>query len=113
MPKYSYDEEIKEVIDDILLEMPEVQPGNAFGLPGYYVNGKLFACVYESGITLKLPREKCSDLIENSDGFDTFAPLDRVMKEWVHVTKEDPTDFEKETVLIIESVNFVKNLTKK
>jgi len=112
MPKYTFDEEIKVIIDDILLEMPDVQPGNAFGLPGYYVNSKLFACVYESGITLKLPKEKCSKLIESSDGFDAFAPLGRVMKEWIHITKENPAEFEEETGLMIESINFVKNLAK-
>ena len=112
MPKFSYDEEIKEIIDDILLEIPEVEPGHAFGLPGYYVNGKLFASVYESGLTLKLPKEKCSDLIERVDGFDAFAPLGNIMKEWAHLTKEDPNDFENEIELMIESMNFVKTISK-
>ncbi|MHA2255158.1 MAG: hypothetical protein ACXAAM_03715 [Candidatus Heimdallarchaeaceae archaeon] len=112
MPKFSFDEEIKEIIDDILLEIPEVEPGHAFGLPGYYVNGKLFASVYESGLTLKLPKEKCSDLIERVDGFDAFAPLGNAMKEWVHITKEDPNDFENDIELMIESLNFVKVISK-
>lgn len=112
MPKFSYDEEIKEIIDDILLEIPDIEPGHVFGMPGYYINGKLFASVYESGLTLKLPKAKCSDLIEKIDGFDAFAPLGNTMKEWVHLTKEDPTDFENEIKLMIESMNFVRELSK-
>ena len=45
MLKFSFDKEIKEILDDILLEIPEVKPGNAFGLPGYYINGN-FSLVF-------------------------------------------------------------------
>ena len=113
MPKSSYDKEIKTIVDKILLENPEVKPGNAFGLPGYYVNGKLFSCVFESGLTLKLPKDKCDELIQNVDGFDSFSPLGRRMKEWVHITKDNPDNFEEESDLILQSIEFVKNLAKK
>lgn len=113
MPRFSYDEEIKEIIDNILLEITEVEPGNAFGLPGYYINGKLFASVFESGLTIKLPKEKCDDLIQNVDGFDSFAPLGNKMKEWVHITKDDPESFEDEIELIMQSIKFVEAISKK
>ena len=112
MPKFTYDTEIKEIIDKILLEIPEVEPGNDFGLPGYYVNGKLFACIFESGLTLKLPKKKCDDLKQNLDGFDSFTPLGKIMKEWIHITKDDPESFEEEIDLIIQSMNFVKEISK-
>ena len=67
---------------------------------------------HESGLTLKLPKKKCSDLIERVDGFDAFAPLGNIMKEWAHLTKEDPNDFENEIELMIESMNFVKTISK-
>ena len=113
MSKFSFDEEIKEIIDEILLDMPDVEPGHVFGMPGYYINGKLFASIYESGLTLKLPKKKCKDLVENIDGFDAFAPLGNVMKEWVHLTKDDPNSFEDEIELMIQSMNFVKEISKK
>ena len=113
MSKFSYDAEIKEIVDRILLEIPEVESGNAFGLPGYFVNGKLFACVFESGLTLKLPKEKCDDLKQNYDGFDSFTPLGRTMKEWIHMTKDNPESFEEEIDLITQSINFVREMTKK
>ena len=113
MSRFSFDKEIKEIIDEIMLDISDVEPGHVFGMPGYYINGKLFASIYESGLTLKLPKEKCKELIENVDGFDAFAPLGNVMKEWVHLTKDDPNSFEDEIELMIESMNFVKELSKK
>ena len=112
MPKFSFDPELKEIIDSILLENPEVKPGNAFGLPGYYTEGKLFASVYESGLTLKLPKEKCEELIKNIDGFEPFKPLGRTMSQWVHMTKDDPESYKDELELINLSIVFVKSIKK-
>ncbi|MCK4972484.1 MAG: hypothetical protein KAS52_04130 [Candidatus Heimdallarchaeota archaeon] len=108
MPKLTYDQELKEIFDSFLLEIPEVEPGNAFGLPGYYIYGKLFASAFESGMVLKLPKERCDHLIQNEDGFDYFAPLGNKMKQWVVMTKDDPESFENEMNLILESIKFVR-----
>ncbi len=108
MPKLTYDEDLKEIIDPIILDNPDVYPGNAFGLPGYYVIGKLFASVFESGLVLKLPEERCKQLIDNEDGFDFFAPLGNKMRQWVHLTKDDPERFGEELGLIEESISFVR-----
>ena len=108
MSKFSYDTELKEIFDSFLLELPDVELGKVFGLPGYYINGKLFASVFESGLVLKLPKDRCSELIKNEDGFDNFAPLGNVMRQWVVLTKDDPESFEDEMDLILESIEFVK-----
>lgn len=113
MPKLTYDEDLKEIIDPIILDNPDVYPGNAFGLPGYYIDGKLFASIFESGLVLKLPVERCIHLIENKDGFDFFAPLGNKMRQWVHRTKDDPESFEEELGLIEESIIFVRKKAMK
>lgn len=107
MPKLSYDEDLKEIINSLILDNPDVYPGNAFGLPGYYIKGKLFASIFESGLVLKLPEERCKQLIENEDGFDFFAPLGNKMRQWVHWAKDDPESYEEEIGLIEESLMFV------
>ncbi len=112
MPKLSYDEELKEILDPLLLDNPDVYPGRVFGMPGYYVEGKLFASIYESGLVLKLLEERCNELIENEDGFDHFAPLGNKMRQWVHVTKDDPEGYENELDLINESFLFVQKEAK-
>ncbi len=113
MSKFSYDEEFKEIFDSFLLELPDVQPGKVFGMPGYYVGGKLFASIFGSGLVLKLPKDICDNLIVNKDGFDHFAPLGNNMKEWVVITKDDPESFEEEMALILQSIEFVKTIVKK
>ena len=40
----------KEVLDDVLLQIPGVVGGMMFGYPAYYINRKLFACIYEEGV---------------------------------------------------------------
>ncbi|MCE7741335.1 MAG: hypothetical protein GOP50_02650 [Candidatus Heimdallarchaeota archaeon] len=113
MSRFSHDEELKEIFDSFLLELPDVQPGKVFGMPGYYVEGKLFASIFGSGLVIKLPKEHCENLIENEDGFDHFAPLGNNMKQWVVITKDDPESFEDEMDLILQSIEFVKTTIKK
>jgi len=113
MSKFSYDEEIKDIIDSILLEIPDVTPGKMFGMPGYFINGKLFATVFGSSLVIKLPKDVCDELIQNRDGFDSFAPLGNKMKEWVVITKDDPESVEDELDFIHRSIEFVKSITKK
>ncbi|MHA1200388.1 MAG: hypothetical protein ACTSQF_13780 [Candidatus Heimdallarchaeaceae archaeon] len=112
MSKFSYDEELKEIFDAFLLEIPDVHPGKVFGMPGYYVGGKLFASIYESGLVLKLPKTLCDELIQNKDGYDFFAPLGNNMKQWVVLTKDDPENFEDEMDLILQSTEFVNSLAQ-
>ena len=108
MPKLTYDEELKDILEPLLLDNPDVYPGNAFGLPGYYVEGKLFASIFESGLVLKLPEDRCKKLIENEDGFDYFAPLGNNMRKWVHITKDNPDSYTDEQNLIDESIEYVR-----
>jgi TfoX/Sxy family transcriptional regulator of competence genes len=34
-----------------------------FGYPSYYVGGKLFACIYENGLGLKVPESMAEELV--------------------------------------------------
>ena len=80
MPKMTFNPEVKEVLDSFLLENPEVEAGKAFGLPAYYVNGKMFASVYENGATIKVPIAMVEELLQK-DGISEFRPMDKhVMK---------------------------------
>jgi hypothetical protein len=49
----SYIPEHKAVLDDFLLTLPGVHAGKMFGYPAYYVNKKLFACVYGEGVGVR------------------------------------------------------------
>lgn len=72
--KANYNLAIKLVLDSFLLPIPVVVPGKMFGYPADYVNKKLFACVYEEGVGLKVPFENANELI-GKEGIIAFTPM--------------------------------------
>jgi len=110
MGKPVFDPDHKEVIDPILLSMPGVSPGKMFGYPAYYVNGKMFACLYEKGIGIKVPEELANDLI-GKEGITPFVPLGRKrMREWVQIDRSNSDDYIKDQWIFERSVSYVSSL---
>jgi hypothetical protein len=106
MGKANYKSEIKNILDTFLLTMPNVVPGQMFGYPAYFVNKKLFACVYEEGVGLKLPLALVSELVDEPE-IVPFIPLGRRrMKEWVQINREQPADYIQDRALFEKSVVF-------
>jgi hypothetical protein len=103
----------KRVLDSFLLEQNGVSPGKMFGYPAYYVNKKLFACLYEEGVGIKLPAEKARELI-GQEGIIHFQPLGRrKMREWIQINREDSSEYLNDKDVFIESVKFVAGLKSK
>lgn len=111
MAKPVFNEKHKEVIDAILLSMPGVSPGKMFGYPAYYVNGKMFACLYENGIGLKVPEDLANDLV-GKEGFTPFVPLGRKrMREWIQIDRDRPEEYIKDQEIFERSVEYVSSLS--
>ena len=55
MAKAEYNQKIKESLDSFLLVFTGVAAGKMFGYPAYYFGNRLFACVYEDGVGVKVP----------------------------------------------------------
>jgi hypothetical protein len=55
MVKPIFNKDHKDTLDSILLKLPEVKEGKMFGFPAYHIHGKLFACILEEGVCIKLP----------------------------------------------------------
>ncbi len=74
MGKANFNVEHKKILDSFLLETPGVVSGKMFGYPAYYINNKLFACVYENGVGIKIPGNKANELIgkRRYNSFSTF-----------------------------------------
>jgi hypothetical protein len=107
MGRASFRPEIKDVLDSFLLGMPNVLPGQMFGYPAYYVHRKLFACVYEDGVGLKLPLTQVNELV-GQPGIIPFVPLGRRrMKEWVQINREQSSDYLQDRAIFERSVVFV------
>jgi TfoX/Sxy family transcriptional regulator of competence genes len=113
MPIADFSAKHKKVLDEMLLEIPGVEPGKMFGLPGYFINGKLFACVWEDGVSLKVPQEVRDRLLEQK-GVEPFVPMkNRPMKEWVLIKKKNSKDYLDYEDSFIAAIEYVLVISKK
>jgi hypothetical protein len=109
--KFTFDPVIKEALDEFLLDDPEVEPGKAFGMPAYYVNGKMFAGVFADGATVKVPQEMVPELLERAT-ISEFSPMEgRKMKNWVLIRHDDPADYVKDRAVFQAAFDHVYALT--
>ena len=65
--KPSYNAGHKPVLDELFAGWPGVTAGKIFGYPAYYVNKKLFACLYGEGIGIKVPSELAEALLREKE----------------------------------------------
>jgi hypothetical protein len=98
----------KTILDDLLLGNPHVRPGKMFGYPAYYVGKKLFACVYEHGISGKLPGDRAAKLVKTDPNAIPFEPMKgRTMREWVQINLERSEDYRKYQSIFDESIHYL------
>lgn len=104
----SYREDVKDFLDELLLAIPGVKGGKAFGFPAYKIGGKIFLFVGGDGVSLKVPRERVSELLDSDEAITQFSPADGyVWKEWVNITCENPDEYAGYLDLFEESVSYV------
>ncbi|HVP95616.1 hypothetical protein [Methanoregula sp.] len=102
----------KAVLDDLLLAIPGVEPGKMFGYPAYYVKGKLFACVYENGVGIKVPATMAENLAGQTD-ITWFVPLGRrKMKEWIRIDREKSEEYRDDREIFSAAITYVSTLAK-
>ena len=106
MAKAEYNQKIKESLDSFLLVFTGVAAGKMFGYPAYYFGNRLFACVYEDGVGVKVPEDLVKDLIK-SEGITYFQPLGRPrMKQWIQISRANPEDYYKDIEIFKASIEF-------
>ncbi|MFL5825749.1 MAG: hypothetical protein ACJ76V_04435 [Thermoleophilaceae bacterium] len=72
-------------IADELLREPGIDEGTGFGTnPGLRVGGKIFAMLVRGELVVKLPADRCSELID-AGAAQTFEVGKRRMREWVSI----------------------------
>lgn len=109
----NFNPENKKAIDALLLRLPLVTEGKMFGYPAYYINKKMFACVYEQGVGIKIPAEAAKDLLDKT-GISHFQPMGRaVMKEWIQITRENPEDYSKDIEIFKTAIKYADEISKK
>jgi len=99
----------KEQIDALLLKLPGVSARKIGGLDAYIVSDKMFACVGDKGLGLRLPAPVATELQFSCQYVKPYAPGGMAStREWVQVEYEDPTDLAKDMDLVEQSLDFVK-----
>ena len=109
MKHMAFNPEHKRVLDAMLLKIADVQAGKMFGYPGYYVNRRLFACVMDDAVAIKVPEAAARALIA-ADGaeIEPFRPMGgRTMKEWVQIRRKDSQRYLADEKIFRNSIAFV------
>ena len=101
---------LKAVLDSILLAIRGVEAGEVTGLPAYFVNKKMFACINGNGVGIRLPAAAARDLVFSRGDVTPFQPKGRPSSpEWVQLDHADPADYRRDEALFLASIEFVKN----
>ncbi len=109
MSKSRFNQQHKKILDSFLLKIPGVVPGKMFGYPAYYVGRKLFACLYEEGVGIKVPETLANELI-GKKGIFNFQPMGRAkMREWIQINRRNSEDYLKDQDIFISSIEFVSS----
>lgn len=96
-------------MDDLLLPMPGVKGGKAFGYPAYKINGKVFCFVGGAGIAIKLPEKRVAELLAGGNAnFSPFEVADGVIwKAWLSIDHDSPAAYAGDVELLEESMLYV------
>lgn len=107
--KEKYLPAVKEILDEIFLNMPEVKPGKMFGYPAYFVNRKLAVFIYYDGVVLKLPEELYKKLLKSENRkAEPFSLLNKgTGKNWTIIYHHSPEEFEQDFDIFGAAVQFV------
>ena len=100
----------KAELDSILLNLPGVTTGKMFGFPAYFVNKKMFACIYRDGVGVKVPQPLAEKLLAQPH-ITPFRPLGRPpMREWVQINRPQAADYRQDLEIFQAAVDFVRSL---
>lgn len=96
----------------MLLTITGVIPGKMFGYPAFYFHNKLFACLYEEGVGIKVPKDLADDLI-GKEGIIPFQPMGRAkMKEWIQINRTSSEEYLQDMSVFEASMRFILSLEK-
>lgn len=108
--KYGYREEVLKTLVELLKDFEDVSRGNMFGFPSFRASGQTFSCVYQRGISLKLP-EAAAEATLQAPGISPFVPFGRArMRQWIYIERENARALREDFPLIQASILYVRSL---
>jgi hypothetical protein len=89
-----------------LLREPDVTEGTGFGSsPGLRVEGKIFAMLARGELVVKLPANRCAEIVAGGSAHAFESGQGRPMREWIRVPEQDGADW---PALAREALAFVR-----
>jgi hypothetical protein len=107
-PKRNHSPVLLEAVRHGLREAPGVRERPMFGYPAFFAGTRMFACLYEDGIGLRLPAARVAALLESGEG-RAFRPRGKpAMREWTHVVPGSGQAPVMLRDLVIEAMEFAR-----
>jgi len=99
----------KAQIDALLLKLPGVSARKINGLDAYFVSDRMFACISDKGVALRLPAAVATELHFSRDNIVPFQPRGLPStREWIQIDRENAAEYEKDLALFQDAVAFAK-----
>ena len=108
MAKAEYRKDVLDKVRAMLAGQDDVTPGQMMGHPVFYyapagAKRKMFACVYGPGLALKLKPELVETMLDEP-GCAPFTPLERLMKGWLVVYRDNVEELDELEELLHEAL---------
>jgi TfoX/Sxy family transcriptional regulator of competence genes len=111
-PKQTYRDDVLTAVSALLDGRPEATPRKMFGHPGFAVGGKMFACLYDDGVAVKLP-EATAQVAITRPGIEAFRPYGKSMREWVLIAHDDLAAYANDNDLFEAAIEYVANMASR
>jgi hypothetical protein len=90
---------VLETVRVLLADRPDITPITMFGHPSFKAGGRMFACVYDGGLGLKLPEPQVHAAMTQPD-ISAFSPYGKSMPAWIFIEHDDAAAYEHDQDLL-------------
>ena len=104
-----YRQEVADALTELVAGRPGAVPRGMFGYPGFAVGGKMFVCLFNDGVALKLPPEQVEDALSRPGVYE-FRPGGKRMRGWVYIEHADPAEYAQHDDLLTVSLAYVTEI---
>lgn len=99
----------KAILDSLLLKISGVSKGEMTDLPAYFVAQKMFACICNGGVGIRLSTSEAANLKFSMGNVVPFQPKGRPSsREWIQINHDNSEDYVKDIEIFKSSIAFVR-----
>ena len=99
-------------VREMLSRCENVREGRMLGHPAFFVGRRMFACVFEDGVALKVPERLAAALLQRADTEPSRPYGKPKMREWVKIAHPVSQDYEADFDVFSASIDFVRQIAK-